>query len=541
MDCPEGSGHPIGYYRNFPRLDVEAQVGHLLDFLAPFGARHRQWAVPALERGPGAVKRRLLKWTEAGGIAGASGNTVLYRVGHGWSDGIRAALAHADSPSRVGTAGVTPEQLAEAIHDRQALVQARGDGQAWTLVVVDTSRSKLFTQFLGSALKAHHPPSGVMLIGVSAEGATSLGRFTDALHSALRTVYVANLRVGLLELAGQLQRQLTDCEICPLGDLTDAALVPVNPPVASFMSAPLDTSRRLEDVLSSDLSLDRAVGVQAGSGNVQVNYFYRKKPWAGNGDTPVTPVPGKVSSYPGHAFISYVREDSDEVDVLQCALEEAGVVVSRDTASLWPGEDWKGKIRDAITHNALVFIACFSSNTTARRKSYQNEELLLTIEQLRLRKPGDPWLIPVRLDDCDIPDFDLGPSRTLASVHRADLFGPSRYRATERLVAAAQRLLEQFSDLLAPLVVPSGGEINCSIGFRLSELHLYAPLSPSTGFEYYIPPCAWVLKVGDPIDLISRSLPPLEGISFKPERKRWAFKCEFDKFLLYTVLTIKIK
>jgi len=41
--------------------------------------------------------------------------------------------------------------------------------------------------------------------------------------------------------------------------------------------------------------------------------------------------------------------------------------------------------------------------------------------------------------------------------------------------------------------------------------------------------------------LISRSLPPLEGISFKPERKRWAFKCEFDKFLLYTVLTIKVK
>lgn len=450
----------IGDYLNFPSLDVEAQVSRLLDLLARFGGRHRQWAVPARERGAGAVERRLLEWAGAGGAAGASGNSVLYWVGHGWSDGTRAALAHADSPSRVGTAGVTPEQLAEAIRDRQALVRAHDDGEAWALVVVDTCRSKRFTELLGSALKAHDPPSGVMLVGVSAEGETSLGRFTDALRRALSTIYVADRRMGLLELAGQLQRELPDCEIDCFGDLTDAALVPVPPPVASWMSAPLDTTRPLEDVLSSDLSLDRAAGVQVGSGNVQVNNFYGKKTGAGNGDTPVTPVPGKVSSYPGHAFISYVREDSGEVDMLQRALEEAGVVVWRDTASLWPGEDWKGKIRDAITHDALVFIACFSSHSTTRRKSYQNEELLLltAIEQLRLRKPGDPWLIPVRLDDCDIPDFDLGPGQTLASVHRADLFGPGRDRATERLVAAVQRLLEQFQmpgspDTVGPLPV----------------------------------------------------------------------------------------
>ena len=32
----------------------------------------------------------------------------------------------------------------------------------------------------------------------------------------------------------------------------------------------------------------------------------------------------------------------------------------RDTADLWPGEDWRAKIRQAIICNALVFIACFS-------------------------------------------------------------------------------------------------------------------------------------------------------------------------------------
>ena len=50
--------------------------------------------------------------------------------------------------------------------------------------------------------------------------------------------------------------------------------------------------------------------------------------------------------------------------------------------------------RRAVADNALVFIACFSSRSVARKISYQNEEILLAIEQLRVRRPGDLWLIP---------------------------------------------------------------------------------------------------------------------------------------------------
>ena len=145
----------------------------------------------------------------------------------------------------------------------------------------------------------------------------------------------------------------------------------------------------------------------------------------------------------GHAFISYVREDTGEVDELQQVLEAAGIPVWRDTDELWPGEDWRAKIQEAITRDALVFIACFSSHSVARQRSYANEELLLAIGQLRLRRPGDPWLIPVRFDDCDIPDLELGTGRTLASIQRADLFGPGRSLAAERLVTAVRRLLGQ--------------------------------------------------------------------------------------------------
>ena len=49
--------------------------------------------------------------------------------------------------------------------------------------------------------------------------------------------------------------------------------------------------------------------------------------------------PRGASLGPGHAFISYVREDSYEADALQRALEAARVHVWRDTTGLWPGED----------------------------------------------------------------------------------------------------------------------------------------------------------------------------------------------------------
>ncbi len=148
----------------------------------------------------------------------------------------------------------------------------------------------------------------------------------------------------------------------------------------------------------------------------------------------------------GHAFISYARDDARHVDALQQALEVAGIPVWRDTAELWPGEDWRARIRHAISDDALVFIACFSQASVARRRSYQNEELVLAIEQFRQRRPDEPWLIPVRFDECDIPDRDIGGGRTLNSIQWADLFGAAASENTARLVATVYRVLGQSAD-----------------------------------------------------------------------------------------------
>jgi TIR domain/NNMT/PNMT/TEMT family len=198
---------------------------------------------------------------------------------------------------------------------------------------------------------------------------------------------------------------------------------------------------------------------------------------AGGGGTPLVPASG-VAGFPphGHVFISYVRADSAKADWLQGIFEAAGIPVWRDRTSLWPGDDWRHKIRDAITGDALVFIACFSSNSAARPKSYMYEELSLAIDELRQRRPQDPWLIPALFDNCEIPHYELGHGRTLASIQWANLFGESRDQEAGRLVEAVQRLLERFGPRRPQ--GPTAQEPTPPSGARQGEQRAAQPGSP---------------------------------------------------------------
>ena len=86
------------------------------------------------------------------------------------------------------------------------------------------------------------------------------------------------------------------------------------------------------------------------------------------------------------------------------------------TTALLPGQDFRSEIRKALTDS--VFIACFSTASVARAKSFQNQELTLAIEEARQSRTDLPWLIPVRLDDCEMPDIDIGGGRTMRSLHK---------------------------------------------------------------------------------------------------------------------------
>jgi hypothetical protein len=158
--------------------------------------------------------------------------------------------------------------------------------------------------------------------------------------------------------------------------------------------------------------------------------------------------PGEPAGSPAnipsrHVFISYPREESEKADQLHRALEAAGLPVWRDTVSLWPGDDWRARIRRAITQDALVFIACFSSHSLAQGPHLQNEEITWAIQQLSAYDPDQPWFIPVKFDDCTIPDRDLGGNRSLSSLLPIDLFGPRTEENLARVVEAVRRILSR--------------------------------------------------------------------------------------------------
>ena len=122
-----------------------------------------------------------------------------------------------------------------------------------------------------------------------------------------------------------------------------------------------------------------------------------------------------------HVFISYVREDSDKVNLLFEDLQSYGIDIWLDRNSITPGVRWKRAIRDAI-QNGAFFIACFSSEYNNKTKSYMNEEIITAIEELRKRSIDNIWFIPVLLDNCDVADYDIGAGETLKSIQHIELF-----------------------------------------------------------------------------------------------------------------------
>ena len=133
-------------------------------------------------------------------------------------------------------------------------------------------------------------------------------------------------------------------------------------------------------------------------------------------------------------FISYVRDNSDQVDKLADELRHAGVTVWLDRNEILPGADWKYAIRQAI-RKGDYFIACFSAEYVARPLTYMNTEIGLAVEMLEQMPPGRIWFIPVLLSECEIPDRTIGGGQTLRDLQWEPLH-KDRVRGVRRVLKA---------------------------------------------------------------------------------------------------------
>ena len=137
-------------------------------------------------------------------------------------------------------------------------------------------------------------------------------------------------------------------------------------------------------------------------------------------------------------FLSYCRENQRQAAVLHQDLVNSGFDVWWDNDIL-PGEDWKLEVRKAI-RRALAVLVCFSRELEQRSGSGVYPEVYEAVQAYREVTPGDIFIIPIRLSECQIPPIEIDATRTLGQLQRVDLFPQTRWAdGIKNLILALQR------------------------------------------------------------------------------------------------------
>lgn len=100
-------------------------------------------------------------------------------------------------------------------------------------------------------------------------------------------------------------------------------------------------------------------------------------------------------------FISYARQDFSKAYAIYEVLRQMEYSPWIDNENILPGQDWESEIEKAI-QNSNFFLALLSSNSISK-EGYFQKELKKGMSILDEKPEGAIYLIPVRLDDCEVP------------------------------------------------------------------------------------------------------------------------------------------
>ena len=183
-----------------------------------------------------------------------------------------------------------------------------------------------------------------------------------------------------------------------------------------------------------------------------------------------------------HAFISYVRQNQEAASRLYHDLTSRGIHAWLDRNEIKPGVRWQQAIRKAIQEGAS-FIACFSKEYNDRDTTYMNEELTLATDVLRQRPHtlDKPWFIPVKLNECEIPDRDIGGGDTFKDFQYVELYKDWDLGIQHLLESISPETAEAEKHLRIGNVKAKQGDCEGAISDYDQALHL----KPNFPIAYY--------------------------------------------------------
>ncbi len=128
-------------------------------------------------------------------------------------------------------------------------------------------------------------------------------------------------------------------------------------------------------------------------------------------------------------FLCHASQDKPIVRELYARLNAEGWIDPwLDEEKLLPGQDWNLEIEKAV-ETANIVLVCLSTRSVSK-EGYIQRELRLVLDVAMNMPEGAIFLIPVRLEECDIP-------RRLRGYQWVDYFPPEkRPSAYEKLKAS---------------------------------------------------------------------------------------------------------
>jgi formylglycine-generating enzyme required for sulfatase activity len=145
-------------------------------------------------------------------------------------------------------------------------------------------------------------------------------------------------------------------------------------------------------------------------------------------------------------FLCYSSKDKSIVRDFYRRLQTEGIMPWFDEEDLLPGQKWRTEIPKAV-RAADVVLVCLSRNSVDRT-GYAQKEIKLALDEADEQPEGSIFVIPVRLEECNIPD-------RLRERHWVNLFEARGY---ERLVKALRHRADQLGRVLPDSVDLSIGQ-----------------------------------------------------------------------------------
>lgn len=140
-----------------------------------------------------------------------------------------------------------------------------------------------------------------------------------------------------------------------------------------------------------------------------------------------------ANNKPLKVFISYSSGDREQVQKIYEHLLALGADPWYDQEDLLPGQDWDMEIRKGLDEADMILL-CLSKKSV-NKEGYVQRELRLAVDRGLEMPDGRIFLIPARLEECDLPF-------SLKSYQWVDLFTPN---GMDRLIKSLNIRAEQVN------------------------------------------------------------------------------------------------